>query len=270
MDGVGAAWGEFSPRGLEKALIAASRHSLLGHGEARRIIWRVLRARSSRCFDVVVNHVRMRLFPFDNSVERTLLLRPQKAYPRDLAFLRAALQSAPTLVDVGANIGAMSLPMARMPSVRVIGVEPGPEALNRLRFNIAANEFANFQVDPVALSDANSSIRFFADAKDIKLSGIGAGGPVGNSMEVPTKTLETLLSDHGVDRPYVLKIDVERHEDRVLLPFFAATSREVWPAHILIETLEREGVPECVSFMLGNGYRQVLSTPQNTGLSLVR
>jgi FkbM family methyltransferase len=255
---------------MDGLLVAASRYSFLGRGETRQIIWRLLSARPNRCFDVVANNVRMRLFPFDNSVERTLLLRPQKAYPRDLAFLRTALKSAPTLVDVGANIGALSLPLACIPGVRVVGVEPGPEALKRLRFNIAANAFGNFEVDPVALSDNDSSIRFFANDKDIKLSGIGVSGPNGDSIDVPAKTLSTLLSDHGVDGPYVLKIDVERHEDRVLLPFFAAENRKAWPAHVLIETIEREGVPKCVSFMLGNGYRKVLSTPQNTGLSLVR
>jgi FkbM family methyltransferase len=230
----------------------------------------MLRRRLSKCFDVVVNDVRMRLFPFDNSVERTLLLRPQKAYPRDLAFLRKALQTAPTLVDVGANIGALSLPLARIRNVRIIGVEPAPEALKRLRFNVGANAFNNYQVDPVALSDANSSVRFFVNGGDIKLSGVGASGAVGDSIDVPTKTLTKLLVDHAVERAYALKIDVERHEDKVLLPFFASAEQKAWPAHVLIETMVGESAPECLSFMLANGYRKVFSTPQNTGLSLAR
>ncbi len=86
---------------------------------------------------------------------------------------------------------------------------------------------------------------------------------------MPTQTFAALLAEHDVRPPYVLKIDVERHEDQVLMPFFQSALRTLWPRHVLIEVIEREGVPACVSFMLANGYRKTFATPQNTGLTLV-
>ena len=208
----------------------------------------------------------MRLHPFDSSLERVLLLRPQKYSPRELAFLREALLPGTTLIDAGANVGAMSLPFAALPGVEIVAVEASPAALARLTFNIEANGFSNVRVSPVALSDTNGVVRFFSDARDLKLSGIGGAG-AGTQTSVSAKTFATLLDEHDVQGPYVLKIDIERHEDRVLLPFFAAEPASRWPRHVLIETIAREGVPECVAFMLANGYRKVLATPQNTGLS---
>jgi FkbM family methyltransferase len=224
--------------------------------------------RKACCFDVLFGDVRMRLHPLDSSLERVLLLRPQKCYPAELAFLRAALSAGGTLIDAGANVGAMSLPFASMPGVEIIAVEASPAALARLTFNIAANGFSNIRVAPVALSDADGTVRFFSDARDLKLSGIGGTGNAGSEVEVAAKTFATLLHEERVDGPYVLKIDIERHEDRVLLPFFSSEPKSRWPRHVLIETIVREGIPDCVSFMLANGYRKTLETPQNTGLTL--
>lgn len=261
-------FGAFAPRGLAKALIKISRHKVTGRGELRRVIWLALRATGQPCFDVCANGVRLRLFPYDNSAERSLLLK-QHIYTGERAFLRGALTSAPTLVDAGANIGAMSIPLANIPDLKVVAVEPAPVALARLRFNAAANGLKNFQIDDVALSDADGTIRFFVHTDDAKLSHVGAPTTAGTEIEVRTKTFATLLADHDILGPYVLKIDVERHEDRVLMPFFASTPVDRWPSHVLIETIEREGVPECVSFMSANGYKKTFQTPQNTGLSLV-
>jgi FkbM family methyltransferase len=261
-------FGTFAPRGFNRLLIEASRHTFLGHGEPRKLIWAAVRSGRQECFDMDVDGVRMRLHPLDSSLERGLLLRPQKVYPKELGFLRQALASGGTLVDVGANVGAMSLPFARMPGVNIVAVEPGPIALGRLRFNVAANGFRNVRVDNSALSDNNGTARFFAHAGDTKLSGLGEAWAEGVEVEVRTKTFAALLAEYQVRPPYILKIDVEGHEDRVLMPFVSSSSPALWPGHVLIETIERQGVPDCVSFMQMHGYRKVFATPQNTGLRL--
>lgn len=263
-----AAFGTQAPHGVARLLIAASRKTVLGHGEPRKLIWRVIRSMSQSQFDVQVGDVLMRLSPFESSLEQGLLLRPSRYCPGELAFLAKALAGGGTLIDAGANVGALSLPFARLPRVRIIAVEPIPGILERLAFNIAANGYRNVAVEAAALSDFDGKVSIFADARDAKLSGIGKSGGQGAEIEVKAKTFSTLLRDHEVHPPYVLKIDVEGHEDVVLMPFFRSAPVALWPGHVLIETIERQGVPECVSFMLANGYRRSFKSPQNTGLTL--
>src|SRR6266498_1622686 len=104
-----APYGAYSPHGLNWLLIGASRHTVLGRGEPRRALWRLLRSRRQERFDVLVGDVRMRLLPFESSLARRLLLRPQNYFLGEFAFLRRCLRGGGTLVDVGANIGAISL-----------------------------------------------------------------------------------------------------------------------------------------------------------------
>lgn len=259
-------FGTYAPSGLTRLLIDASRHTPLGHAETRRFIWNFVRKRQDQ-FDLGVGSALMRLHPSDSSLERVLLLRPQKYCPGEIAFLRRTLRSGGTLVDAGANIGAFSLPMAALPGVEVISVEANPVALARLRFNIAASGYGNVKVVPVALAGADGVVSFFVHGSNIGLSGIGQAWAEGEQIEVTARTFASVLSDAAVRSPYVLKIDVERHEDIVLMPFFQSTPKAQWPRHLLIETIKNQGVPDCVAFLLSNGYRKSFESRQNTGLS---
>lgn len=263
-----APFGAFTPQGLDRMLVAASRLTFLGHAEPRKLIWRVIRRRSQPCFDVTVHGVRMRLHPFDSAVERVLLLRPQKYCPGELAFLRQCLASGGTLIDAGANVGAMSLPFAQLTDVEIVAVEPVPTALSRLRFNVAANGFRNMRIEAAALSDKEGFAKFFVHGGNIGFSGVGEAWAAGHEIEVPTLTFAAVLRKHRIKPPYVLKIDVERHEDAVLMPFLQSTPQDRWPRHILIETIGHQGVPACVGLMLAHGYERTFATRQNTGLSL--
>jgi hypothetical protein len=52
-----------------------------------------------------------------------------------------------------------------------------------------------------------------------------------------------------------MKIDVEGHEDRVLLPFFSSAPRELWPAQVFIEHRHaRLWHANVVEYMKANGY----------------
>ncbi len=62
-----------------------------------------------------------------------------------VAWLRSVIKPGMTVVDVGANVGQLSLEMAHLvgPTGRVVSVEPSPGNLRFLRAHIAANGFAD-------------------------------------------------------------------------------------------------------------------------------
>ena len=230
------------------------------------MIWRRIEASGQRCYDVVADGVRYRLFPHDDRIAKRALLKGPWNSRQELTFLRGTLASGGTMIDAGAHVGTTCLPFARMADVSVFAVEPHPVALERLRYNIAANEFSNVTVVPVALSDRDGAVRFGADMGNISESAVAR--ETGDQIEVRSMRLASLLQEQEIKTVTTLKMDIERHEDRVLLPFFAEAERRLWPRHVLIEFIANRGSdPECVAVMKSLGFQEVLRTAQNVGLS---
>ena len=61
-----------------------------------------------------------------------------------IIWLRSVVSEGMTVIDVGANVGQMTLEMAQLvgPSGRVIAIEPAPGNLAVLRRHVAANGFS--------------------------------------------------------------------------------------------------------------------------------
>ena len=81
-------------------------------------------------------------------------LRRYYDLPSQLA-LRALLRPGDEMLDVGANIGMMSLLAARLvgPGGRVDAFEPHPGCVERVREILDENRIGHVHVHPIALSD---------------------------------------------------------------------------------------------------------------------
>lgn len=133
------------------------------------------------------------------------------ANPPDWAEMQAwarLLQAGDLFVDVGANVGAYSLWAADL-GARVIAVEPGEEASELLRENIALNPDAHVEVVPCALAAAPGFMRFTEglDTTDHLLP----GGTRGRWVKV--RKLDDVLAGRVAAG---VKIDVEGAERLVL------------------------------------------------------
>jgi len=130
---------------------------------------------------------------------------------------RAASGGATTLVDVGANIGYMSLLMAAFagPGAKVWAFEPHPGIHERLRENVQLNRYGGRIVpSPIAISDSPGGRPLYLPAGFQSNHGLGSLERAGEThIDVVTDTLDNLFAGTGID---VLKIDVEGHELSVL------------------------------------------------------
>jgi FkbM family methyltransferase len=63
-------------------------------------------------------------------------------------------------VDIGANVGLFSLFVASQAgaNAKILAIEPEPENVRRLRFNVAANPDAPIRVLPIALGEATGMV----------------------------------------------------------------------------------------------------------------
>lgn len=181
-------------------------------------------------------------------------------------FLSSALTGdEPVFWDVGANIGAVSLPVARArPNARVVSFEPSQSVRARLEANLAVNASlrSRIHVRSEALNDVSGTAEFF-ESNEIENAGIGGLGRSGN-RESSGFTVQCVRADDLVERgqvpaPDVVKIDVEGAELEVLRGFeglFAAGR----PIQIVFEhqlyRLEERNQPrdEVVRYLRSHGF----------------
>jgi FkbM family methyltransferase len=180
-----------------------------------------------------IGEVRLRVSP--TAVSR-YLWRDRHVYDRHLAFYRRFLRPDDTVVDVGANIGLVTLTAAKLVGAagRVVAVEPHPRTFAYLCDNVRLNRLGEIvRLHCVALAEREGRRRieeFPGDDSQNRMAAGAAGG-----LEVAVDTLDRLLT---VDQPVaLLKIDVEGYERFVLggaertLAVTACIHFESWEHH---------------------------------------
>lgn len=144
--------------------------------------------------------------------------------PNEFVFLDAALRPGMTFVDGGANDGIYSLFAARRvaPDGTVIALEPSAREHGRLLDNIALNE-ADVVAVRAALGAADGEATLaIAEAGHEGQNTIGerVSNPkvaAARHERVRVTTIDGLVSEHGLDRVDVVKLDVEGSEVEALL-----------------------------------------------------
>lgn len=134
--------------------------------------------------------------------------------PRAEAILAAHLRPGMTAIDVGANIGYHSIPMAKAVGAkgRVVAIEPAPRALARLQRNLALNDVANVSVVASALGDQDVDAVTLPIQSSYPLRGGGVVEPVATRLS----RLDTIVAEQSLGWVDLVKIDVDGQEARVL------------------------------------------------------
>jgi len=169
----------------------------------------------------------------------------------ELALFRDLLRPGDVAVDVGANIGALTIGMARMvaPGGTVIAFEPQRTIFDVLCHNLRQNGLANVTAYRRALGSAPGAIRVppldYSGAENF--GGVSLGGAQGEEVEVVT--LDVL----ALPRLRLLKVDVEGMEREVLAGARQTIGR-LQPA-LYIENDRAERSRALISLLFELGYR---------------
>jgi FkbM family methyltransferase len=159
---------------------------------------------------------------------------------RKLTFLlRRVLEPGDSFLDIGANIGLVSISVVDRvgPGGRVHAFEPLPQCVELLKKSIADNGLTNVEVHDFALSDRDGTQELGVSLDNIGASSL-APRPRHFDRKVTVRTIETGKALSQVvardNRPYVVKIDVEGYEP-VILERAAELFRSNPPKAILFE-----------------------------------
>ena len=200
---------------------------------------------------------------------------------KEISFIKQHITTNSTFVDIGSNMGFYTMNIAAIfPEAnffKILSIDANPVMIERQRDNI---ELLNKSIKGVkdkiilenyALSDMKGSLELDLD------QGYGSASLSGkqskNSITVKSSTLMDILLKNKINNITCLKIDIEGHEDRALVPFFKTAQRSLYPVNIVMEfTSQQEwkSEPNLIEFLNQIGYETRLKTRGNICLSLIQ
>jgi FkbM family methyltransferase len=155
--------------------------------------------------------LRLRMFLSDMTFEA--FKSPRNYRTGDKRFLEQVLKPGGLVVDVGANIGMISIRSAKLvgPTGRVIAIEPNPGIAPFCKENIRLNGLENVTVFQTALGAKEGMTSFNCDKSDDCSRVSDKGG-----VEVPITLLDKVMEIEPTRDIDLLKVDVEGYEFVVL------------------------------------------------------
>jgi FkbM family methyltransferase len=133
--------------------------------------------------------------------------------------IRQYVSAGDTVYDIGANIGYVSLSLAKRvgPSGAVIAFEPIPQNIKAFRKNIALNPIENVRLLEYAASDraGDAVIRLVENSATASLVW-HRNNPAATEFSIHTVAIDELVERGELAHPNFVKIDVEGAEGFVL------------------------------------------------------
>jgi FkbM family methyltransferase len=164
--------------------------------------------------------------------------------PDSIAIFNKFIKKDDTCIDIGANVGALTLAMADLVGKQgeVYSFEPGPRNYARLSFNINLNEGFDKIIQPIEMGVSNKEGKLYWEEEMHNLGNAELKNK--GSIEVPVTTIDKFFNNKSLGKVGFVKVDIEGME----LEAFKG-GIETWKAHepiFYFETLEpfryRDGI----------------------------
>jgi protein O-GlcNAc transferase len=147
------------------------------------------------------------------------VLREQQDFFEDeLPFVRQVLQPGQNVIDIGANYGVYTLPMAQKvgASGHVWAFEPSASTAQFLAQGVAENGFGNVTLQQKAVSSAPGSAQLALHVHSELRSIVHGAVPPGGSEEVSLVTLDDCMDLFHWQDIDLIKIDAEGEEINIV------------------------------------------------------
>ncbi len=200
------------------------------------------------------------LFVFSLFITATLKRNRKEG---DFLHFLSLLPDNSTVLDIGANIGAMTVHMARkLPNSFVFSFEPVPDNLTTLHRLIRHFKLTNVKVFDIALGNYNGTADIILPKHNyVKFQGLshiegveGSEGDSGINYTVKMQRLDDLPELKSPSLPVSgIKIDVENYEYNVLLG--ASSLLAKYKPLIYAELWENQNRLDCIELLTGLGYQ---------------
>ena len=224
-------FGSFKPNLCQRILILIANKTFFKRGFFRIKFTQLIMSLTKGPLDIHFRNCAFRIYGENNLIEYGILLNP-KYNQTDIDFLLEESKSNSNFVDLGCNIGLYSLPLASSaPNGTVISIDANPLMQSRLSFNANSSGIKNIQIICSAVSDKTGEGSLLIRKNDTAI--VSVNEDIKGSIKIDK--LENIIREQGLKSIYGLKIDIEGHEDKALVPFLLNVDEDLLPKRIVIE-----------------------------------
>lgn len=213
--------------------------------------------------------LKLRLYPHDNIQDRWIIKVGRHPEEDETDMFARWTGREVSFVDVGANVGYFSLRAWQVfgAGSKILALEPHPRTFRKLLDNFRLNGATEVQAVQTAVGASTGAARLAEIPGNEGENSLRAEQSAGGGIEVPVAPLLDVVQAADFAGIDILKIDVEGFEDDVLLPFFDAAEKSMWPAVISMEvSQEHLWRTDVVTHLMSLGY--VVSSRRGPNLVL--
>jgi len=181
---------------------------------------------------------------------------------RDFLHFLSLLPDHSTILDIGANIGVMTVKISqKLPNSEVFSFEPVPENLQTLKRLLKFFNLNNVKIFDFALGNYNGTAEIILpEIKNVKFQGLshiggieGTEGDKGRKYEVRIQQLDDIAEMQFPEKPVTgIKIDVENYEFEVLKGAVKLIAR--YKPLIYAELWDNPNRAQCIKLLTDIGY----------------
>jgi FkbM family methyltransferase len=255
-------FGTFTPNKMQRFMIKIAQNSALKRGVFRSVLTRLIMGRRGKPLDVAFRDCHFRLLGHNNLIEYGILLNPDYN-SADIEFLIEDAKSGDNFVDLGSNIGLYTLPLAKTAGDKglVVSVDANPLMAQTLQWNAQASNLANIKMFGCAVSDKEGRGDLMVRKDDVAIVNVVEK----EEGTVALRTLISIVAEAKLSTIHGLKIDIEGHEDKALVPFLDGAPKALLPKRICIEhPFANQDYPGCAQAFKHHGYSLVGRSRNNS------
>lgn len=154
--------------------------------------------------------------------------------PELMHIIKQELKPGMTVIDLGANIGYLTLIMADLMKGKGVlyAIEPDPRNVSLLEYNITANKYKFIERYNLAISNKTGKSKFCV-AGSSNLSSMTKTKSTKKVVQVKTNMLTDFIK--GRKFPEFIKMDVEGHEVEILDGAYELFKKNNFPCKIVME-----------------------------------
>lgn len=193
----------------------------------------------SNYMEVKAGNYKMRVRPNESGIHsglRKLAKVGGEREPELLHVLRKEINNGMTCIDLGANIGYVTVLMSEEVgnSGKVYAIEPDPANVELLRMNLSINNSSSrVEIFEIGISNKPGKRNFYP-GKSSNLGGMTKTKITKNNpIKIDVDTLTNFCEDK--DLPELIKMDIEGHEVEVLAGMYDLIQQREFPCKIVME-----------------------------------